>query len=570
MSNTNVPPSDDRRNELLEIQNRLTNNLNRSLAGIQGKLERFVNPVTRLTDSISRLDRTNIEALKIGTTNQKLSQAVEKNSNILNGLRTSNQELQEAIIQGFGQGVRVQTTALAELTTEMVATKQNVGALNKLNSDLVLFTGNNIQSIDNAAKVNKEVSDAFGVSNDKLINTLNGLRETLQTASFFGTNAVDSLAEVSQQLQGRAAGTDITGALRTLNRLLVGGLETERVAALLGATSARERIAGGGTLDLQRDIIPILDRLEARRQSMGGGRFGLDILSQSLGESKQSVVELLNLRRIAQQDFKINEDLKKTTDETYNSIENINKRALNFYDNTAVGILGGIGSLNTNLILLGGSLAQAAGGLGAVAGIGGGAAAGRRVAGRSRMLDFARSQAIQGRGLPGFSPASIRGVGGGRNLLKRGVGGTALAMSMLPMLEGGLESAGLGDAFGATARGGAIGASLGSFIPGLGTLAGGLAGAGIGIVIDGFQAMIGSSKAEEEQLEIMKQDRREKRAAQAAAEVENMRVLTGFVRSRMSLNPSETSERYLELLLKSQNRMERKMLESKTSISRGP
>ena len=186
MSNTNVPPSNNRRNELLEIQNRLTTNLNRSLISLQRKFEGFINPLNRFTDSISRLDRTNIEALKIGTTNAKLSEAVSKNSTILNGLRTSNQELQEAIIQGFGQGVRVQTAALTELTTEMVATKQNVGALNKLNSDLVLFTGNNIQSIDNAARVNKEVSDAYGVSNDKLINTLNGLRETLQTASFFG------------------------------------------------------------------------------------------------------------------------------------------------------------------------------------------------------------------------------------------------------------------------------------------------------------------------------------------------------------------------------------------------
>ena len=75
-------------------------------------------------------------------------------------------------------------------------------------------------------------------------------------------------------------------------------------------------------------------------------------------------------------------------------------------------------------------------------------------------------------------------------------------------------------------------------------------------------------KAEEEQLEIMKEERRERRAAQAAAEVESMRVITGFVRSRMSLNPSETSERYLELLLKSQMRMERKMEDSKTSVTR--
>jgi len=568
MSNTNVPPSNNRRNELLEIQNRLTTNLNRSLLSLQRKFEGFINPLNRFTDSISRLDRTNIEALKIGTTNAKLSEAVSKNSTILNGLRTSNQELQEAIIQGFGQGVRVQTAALTELTTEMVATKQNVGALNKLNSDLVLFTGNNIQSIDNAARVNKEVSDAYGVSNDKLINTLNGLRETLQTASFFGTNAVDSLAEVSKQLQGRAAGTDVTGALRTLNRLLVGGLETERLGAMLGATAAREKIAAGGRLDLQRDIIPILDQLEARRQSMGGGRFGLDILAQSLGESKQSVVELLNLRRIAKQDFKLNEELKKTTDETYNSIENINKRALNFYDNTAMGILGGIGSLNTNVIFLGTTMTQLAGGIASLTGgVGGAIAAMPGGPGRQSGMHnlFARTGLNR---IPGFSLGSIRQAGGGRGLLKRGLGGLGLTAAAMPLVDSALENAGLSEALGATARGGMLGASLGSFIPGLGTLVGGLIGAGGGLVVDGFQAMIGSSKAEEEQLEIMKEERRERRAAQAAAEVESMRVITGFVRSRMSLNPSETSERYLELLLKSQMRMERKMEDSKTSVTR--
>jgi len=565
MSNTNVPPSDDRRNELLEIQNRLTTNLNRSLAGIQGKLERFVNPVTRLTDSISRLDRTNIEALKIGTTNAKLSEAVSKNSTILNGLRTSNQELQEAIIQGFGQGVRVQTTALTELTTELVATKQNVGALNKLNSDLVLFTGNNIQSIDNAAKVNKEASDAFGVSNDKLISTLNGLRETLQTASFFGTNAVDSLAEVSQQLQARAGGTDITGALRTLNKILVGGLETERIGALLGATPVRERIARGGSVSL-RDIIPILDQLEARRESLGGGRFGLDILSQTLGESKQSVVELLNLGRIAQNDFKLNEELKKTTDETYNSIENINKRALNFYDNTAVGILGGIGSINANLVFLTTTMAQFAA---TVNPLGGGTiSTGPGVRGRqSKMYNLFRDKGIK---IPGFSLDSIARAGGGRGLLKRGIGGVGLAAALQPLATGLLDSVepGLASTFGSTTNFAAAGASIGSFIPGVGTLAGGVAGAVVGGITDLVKFVSRSSEAEKRQLEIMEEERRERKAKEAALDVENIRFLTGLVRSRMPSDPSQTSERYLELLLQSSKRIEARMLDSKTSIAR--
>tara|TARA_Y100000004_G_scaffold192123_1_gene252116 strand:+ start:1546 stop:3231 length:1686 start_codon:yes stop_codon:yes gene_type:complete len=516
---------EDVRNELLDTQNRLATNLNRSIIRLNSNLQNFVNPLTRLSESINRLDKTNVAALKVGVTNEKLSKSVEKNSNLLSRNLTSLNELRLAVIDGFGRGVRVQTDALDNLTTEIVATGQDVTALNKLNSDLVLFTGNNIQSLDNAARVNKEVSDAYGVSNDKLINTLNSLRDTLQTASFFGSNAVDSLGEVAQQLVGRAGGTDITSALATLNRILVGGLETERTAQLLGATGARQTLAGGGRLTLQQ-VLPILDQLEARRDQLGGGRFGLDILSQTLGLSKTQTTELLNLAEIARQDFKVQDELKKTTDETYNSIENINKRAQNFYDNTAMGMLGQLGSINTNLLFFMQQAVMAGGVAGSLLG---GSRRRRRMTPRE---EFDSLFEPTRRGNPmtreymslGSTPNARF-----RNYIKRGVGGTGAAVgagallgSVLPPSIGGVDTGG-------AIQGMQYGAMAGSFIPGVGTLVGG----GIGAVLGLIASNTGKSAEElAAQRRAADEERQRRRAEEAARDMSRLDFLAGYIRSR--------------------------------------
>ena len=49
----------------------------------------FINPVVRLEDSIRRMDATNREALKLGTTTKKLSENIAKNSDILERGRVS-------------------------------------------------------------------------------------------------------------------------------------------------------------------------------------------------------------------------------------------------------------------------------------------------------------------------------------------------------------------------------------------------------------------------------------------------------------------------------------------------
>lgn len=514
MSNTNPPPSNppspaqQLRNELLTTSNRLSKNLNRSIAGLRGSFEKFTNPMTRLQESMSRMDATNREALKIGTTNKKLTDMVSKNTDVLAKGLVGNQQLQEALISNFGQGVRFQTKGLMDLTTEMIATGQNIKALGKLNSDLVLFTGNNVEAVTNLAKVNQDVSDKYGVSNDKLVSTMQSLRGTMEQASFFGSNAVESLGGIASELTGRAGGTDITGALGSLSKLLVGGLDSERAGALLGATGARQKLAAGGKLTMQ-DIIPILDQLESRRNSMGGGRFDLDILSKTLGLGKNETAALLNLVEISKQNMQIDENAKKTTDETYNTIENINKRALNFYDNTSMQILATLGTIAAGTV---GNIADGvmgAGGLGAV------------MPGQKALVKAGRKFGGKGLGrIMGKLPKAGLVAGAG-------MAATAGINAIAPEA---------GDAMSNTLTGATMGASIGSFIPGLGTVIGGAVGAAIGVGLDIYDAVSETAENTKEAAEAAKEEERRKRSEEVAREMATMNFVSSYIRSRTAIN----------------------------------
>ncbi len=531
MTNTNLPPEDDQANvlrrtqiTLMESQNRLQRNLIQSLKTVGRSFERFANPLTRFQDSIQRLDQTNREALKVGVTNEKLTREVSKNTNILSRGLVSNQKLQSAIIDNFGQGVRFQTEGLMNLTQEMIATGQNVQALSRLNSDLVLFTGENIKVIDNLAQVNEKVSNDYGVSNDRLINTMQSLRESMEVASFFGSNTVESLATVATQLTGRAGGTNIQGALNTLNRILVGGFETVQARAILGATNLGNRLTSGGTAGLQ-DVIPILARVNQLQTQVGGGAFGLDIVSNLLGVSKNQVAQLANLFEISQRDFKVQDNVKKTQDETLNNIENMRERAVNFYDNTAVASLGMLGSINTNILAL---LAK-----GAIVG-GGGASV--LPMGRARQPGRLGPDFIGPLQRPGkYSLQGIKNTfaarGGFRGTALRGIGGVGIGLGAASLIGATVPGA---DNISNTLNYAGMGAGIGSMIPipGVGTVAGAVGGAAIGLFMDIKENTSKSAEAEKRQAEIAEEKRRQESYQQASMDIDRINFLVSYVRSR--------------------------------------
>lgn len=529
MSNTNLPPSYsdlvdenqrlrealDRNREVVTTANRLRNNVVASLKSVRGSLENFVNPVNNLTNSIRKMDKTNREALKLGTTNEKLTKFVSKNNDILGRNNVSLQKLQESIISGFGKGVREQTDSMLTLTEEMIATGQNTEMLNQMNSNLVLFTGNNTKVLDNASKVNKEVSDKYGVSNDKLIQTVNNLANVMEQASFFGTEAVDSLNQVATEIAGRTGGTANDPAIRTLLSLATGGLENVATASILGARGVRGSIAGGGGATTA-DFEAILDNLTNLVDQSGGGEFGLDIAAARTQLSKSQVAQLVNLNKMMKQDFKLNEETKATEDERYNNLQNVQERAVNFYDRTAMGMLALLGTINTQVLFLASQAGMVGGGIGPLFG-GSRSNPNAPLTARQGAAEFDR---LQGRRR--FTPK-----------LGLGVGAAAMGANML--LGGVAEESG----FGNTLNYASMGASFGAFGGPMGAAIGG----GLGLLAGGIMDLVDYSertaKATEAQLKREKEKEQRERAEKNAQDRSRLEFMASYIRSRTDMSDPE-------------------------------
>ena len=546
MSNTNPPPNNRNNNipdffgnaeqqarierERVAASAKLNISITQATRELKASTARFVNPITRLQDSLSRLDATNRRALAAGTTTQKLTQEINKNSNILGKNLVSNQKLIEAVALNYESGVRVQTDEMMNLTQEMIATGQNVQALSKINSDLLLFTGDNINALENVNKVNRELSDKYGVSNDKLIESVNALRDTFSEASFFGANTTASLMNLTNELKVRTGGKEVEGAIKTLISLGTGGLDTLSASMRTGAQGFRSKIGTGQEVGMA-DIQPILDRVSEIASRTGGGSLaiGADIAAGITGLSKQQVNQLLQLNEQLKSDYTLNSDMKKTQDETLNNITNMKERAINFYDKTAVETLGMLGKIDTSILAL---AAQAA--------LFGGAAAGmgplmRRPGETDSAFRRRRAQQLRRK--------KIRGQ-------QMGKAGAVLALG-----AGALASGGLGDSMGAQMlQGGLGGAAMGGAFLGLpGAIAGGIGGALFPVLKDILSSNENQEDMQKEQVEAERDERNRRRAAAMSDQLRSSQYLIGYLRSR-GMTQSEDATDVLRELLAEQRR----------------
>jgi len=473
----------------------------RSAARFAREATGFFNPVDRLRDSIRRLDKTNQLALKQGISVDRLRTSINKNSDVLTRGLVSNQKVIEAIVQNTESGIRIQSGALVDLTEEMVATGQDLTGLRQSTSNLLLFTGENTDAVQRAIRVNQDVSDKYGVSNDKLIQSVNSLRDTFEEASFFGGDTTASLQELATQLKGRTGGKEVEGAIRTLFQLGTGGVGNIGAAVLTGAQGFRARIAAGQQVGLS-DIQPILERIsqiaETSRGVGGGLGIGADIAAARTGLSKQQVNQLLLLNEQLKRNFELDKDVKATDDEKFNTVINIEQRAKNFYDNTAISTLAALGTANTTLIGIAAAIGQAGGFGGAL-----------------KNFDLGRNTA-PAKGIMGMLGK------GGAGLLAGAAGGLAINA----------VGAAAGVDTGAAATGATLGATIGSIIPGVGTLIGGAAGAGIGLLVD----IVSNTEKTAEELEKERREREEERQRERAAEnarnISRLDFLAGYIRTR--------------------------------------
>ena len=394
------------------------------------------------------------------------------------------------------------------------------------------------------AEVNKEVSDKYGVSNDKLINTLQTLKSSLDKASFFGDEAVESLGVAAQELKGRAGGTNIDGALATMSELLVGGLDTIKAASVLGIQGDRESIAGGGGITADR-IAEIADEFKRVSDSFGGGSLDLDYTAQLFEMSKAQVAGMLQLAKVAHNDSGIQEGLKKTTDETYNTIENVNARAANFYDKTAMGMLGFLGAIPIGIV---GSTTQI------VAAIGGKLDSNLREDRKTRIAAARRKQETYlGRTTRKFIPSPTerksfftnRGDGGmfgdktskfGRSM-RGGAAGIALGAGLNAVggLIPGMNKEDGTSKFSGASTGLSIGLGVAPFLGPFSPLAIGIGGA-VGLLTDLVSWSDEDAKRAEEEKKARKRKEAEDKAKKATKEMQNANIFAGYIRRSIDLS----------------------------------
>jgi len=486
----------------------------------------FANPITRLQDSITRLDQSNRYALALGTTNEKLTKFVNKNTDVLSKGLVSNQKLIDAIAANFESGIRVQTPALMELSEEMIATGQDLQALTRMNSDLLLLTGDNIDALETVNRVNKEVSDKYGVSNEKLINSVNSLRDVFEESSFFGAKSTASLEAITMQLMGRTGGKASEGAIRSLLKIVTGDFATLDPAIRLGAQQARAKLGAGQALNIS-DLTPILDNLAMMAEGFRGNDplaigAGLTARLSGLGGAG-AVNELLNLRKQLQSNYELSEEMKKTDDDTFNNFQNINERARKFYDETAIEMLGKLGEIDTNLVK---SITDQTMAFGALLGL-----------------------------LPTSRAGSFMKIAGGVSR----VGGAAAGLYGASMFEqGSVEQGALGGASLGLAVLGPVGAVFGAAIGGLVNHFGGLEGIAdrskdlLAQVADNTEK---SAKADTEINQREKDKENLARAKESSMEIQRAQSIFGYLRSRNMIDYKENADilNYIAELLSTAN-----------------
>ena len=560
---TNLPPDNsavlrdiadglDTSNRSRSMMARLTNSNIRSIDGLKDSFVGFVTPMTRLRSSLVRMDETNRKMLGMGTTYSKLETSLRKNSDVLDKNLVSNRALIAEIAKNYEQGVRINNGALTDLTKEMIATGQNTALQRKMNADQVLQTGNNTNAVQQINKTNKDVSDKYGISNDRLIESLNSLKGVMDDASFFGPQAVTSFKNIATELKGRAGGANIEGGLQALFKVLGPGSEGLAASRLLGAGGLRQKVAGGGAVSTE-DLAPIFANLE-RIIGSSEGEFGAEIAAARMGLGKAQMVQLKQLNDIMKSSFALSEEDQASQDEKFNTLKNLQDKQNDWYDSGAVLMLTLLGTISTGTAILAGQAALGGGAGASIFGVGKKVLSGPAIP-KTGKVNAAQGAALFDRAQGRLGPRTMTGVLGGNIFGKGQTPGSRMGGAMARGGVGlgvGMGINAIGNAAGVDSSYTAMGAGIGMTIGGpWGILIGGIAGG----VADIATYAMKSSEADDERVKQEKEKADRERAVEQSKDIQRINFLTGYLRSRAGASLMENEE-YIALAERTANAAE--------------
>ena len=518
-----------------------------------------------------------VEGFKLGTDTNKL---MEANSEILEGTKVGLAETKDVILSNFAAGIRQNSENLNELNQEMIATGQSTQGLENLNVKLLAMTGKNIGTVDRLSNVNREVSDRYQISNDRLVETMEALAGVMETAAFFGEDAAAGMGELGTQLQG-IVGVDMKGQINDVLSVLQPTLENIGTQSLLGMQDmGADILAGTMTPD---KLQPVFDDILRSNQEAIAAAEGGDLAAaaaarqvamQQFGLSEKQYNSFLQLAKAYEKGAEVEEEARTREEQEYESLKVARQNANNFFENLAPDIHKGVVAIAPALMAMSigfNALATAQGagdmmgGLADAAGFGRGGKMrrlGGRLGGRTGMrLASGLGKAIK------MSPLALAGSFAPELMDS--------ADSMLGIKEGsGADKA--TDVAGYAAAGASTGAMLGNLIPipGVGAGIGALIGGGIGAVGGYFGWWDDVKENTEKTAEELKKEReeREKVESEKKRQLEMQNNELAFMASYIKQNSDkqltsdpETQELLKQLISENQE-MKRKLVEKPKNV----
>ena len=301
----------------------------KSLDNLAKSFDGNFDAVANLTTAFQRSEKLALKSLSIGTTYSKF---VEANSAALDKSTLSQQSMTNYLLTGFDRGIRDLGDETINLIDEMHLSNQNAEALLSAQSKVSLLTGGSIDIQDKLSKTLRDTNKDYGVSTDRLVDTLNSLGEAMRSQSIYGEQAVESIGELGIILKGGMAGKE--GADQMIQQLLsIGGALDVVPQELLGLRELFKDVrAGTGTSEEKLEML-IKAGDDLRETFKNSSDEAKDALTRVIGQPL--VTSLLAVSQTLKDSDKTAEQFKASEEQYRQTMKGFEEDKMEFYGKLA-------------------------------------------------------------------------------------------------------------------------------------------------------------------------------------------------------------------------------------------
>ena len=244
------------------------------------------NIIGGLQKSFMTSEKLQLRALSQGTTYSKF---VANNTKAIDNSIVAQQAMTQVLQTSWEKGLRNNTEELNSMLGQMKFLDQNVEAMAGVFSEVAVLTGDSKDVQSNLTSTIIKTNKDYGVSMDKLGNSLQGFMSELEKYSLFGKEAVGNLASMKTSLMGMTGGK--------------GGKQIDVLLSMLDASKIQEQALFGltdlsklsreGDVTTEKILAGIMKANEVTNSRLPISPVARALAADSLGRSQITAIGML-------------------------------------------------------------------------------------------------------------------------------------------------------------------------------------------------------------------------------------------------------------------------------------